>query len=137
MKVVLDTNIFVMSFSRRSPYHEIFKAIVEGRYTLVVSHEILLEYEEIMTIKYGIDATKLFLDLLEELPNVEYLHRFFHFHLLKDADDDKFIDVAFQSNAQYLVSEDKGFKILKRIKFPKITVIRINDFMKIIEDLKS
>ncbi len=135
MKVVVDTNIFVMSFSRRSPYHDIFKAIVEGRYTLVVSHEILLEYEEILTLKYGIEATKFFLDLLEELPNVDYVHRFYHFHLLKDVDDDKFIDVAFQSNAKYLVSEDGGFKILKQIKFPKINLIRINEFMKILKEL--
>jgi uncharacterized protein len=136
MKVVVDTNIFVMSFSRRSVYHDVFKAIVGGRYTLVVSHEILLEYEEILTQKYGIEATKFFLDLLEELPNVEYVHRFYHFHLLKDADDDKFIDVAFQSNAKYLVSEDGGFKILKRIKFPKINLIRIYEFMEILKELK-
>ncbi len=42
MKVVIDTNIFVISLSRRSPYHDIFKAIVEERYTLVVSHEIFV-----------------------------------------------------------------------------------------------
>lgn len=137
MKVVIDTNIFVISLSRRSPYHDVFKAIVEGRYTLVVSHEILLEYEEILAIKYGVEATKFFLDLLEELPNVEYVHRFFHFHLLKDADDDKFIDVSFRSNAQYIVSEDKGFKILKQVKFPKLTWLRINEFMKILNELKS
>jgi uncharacterized protein len=136
MKVVIDTNIFVMSFSRRSVYHEVFKAVVDGHYTLVVSHEILLEYEEILTQKYGIEATKFFLDLLEELPNVEYVHRFYHFHILKDADDDKFIDVAFQSNAKYLVSEDGGFKILKRTKFPKINLIRIHEFMEILKELK-
>jgi uncharacterized protein len=136
MKVVIDTNIFVMSFSRRSVYHDVFKSIVDGRYTLVVSHEILLEYEEILAVKYGIEATKFFLDLLEELPNVEYVHRFYHFHLLKDADDDKFIDVAFQSNAKYLVSEDGGFKILKRVKFPKINLIRIHEFMEILKELK-
>ncbi len=97
----------------------------------------MLEYEEILTVKYGVDATKFFLDLLEELPNVEYVHRFFHFHLLKDADDDKFTDAAFQANAEYIVSEDKGFKILKQVKFPKLNWIRIDEFMKILNELKS
>ena len=137
LKIVLDTNIILSSVSPFSPYRIILDKLDNFSYELCVSTEILLEYEEILAVKYGVEATKFFLDILEELPNVEYVHRFFHFHLLKDADDDKFVDVAFRSNAQYIVSEDKGFKILKQVKFPKFTWLRINEFMKILNTLKS
>lgn len=53
MRVVLDTNIWVSSLSRRSEFNWVFQAFLDEAYTLVVSHEILLEYEEILNIKYG------------------------------------------------------------------------------------
>jgi uncharacterized protein len=93
-----------------------------------------LEYEEIMTLKYGELAAKIFLRFLDELPNVEFIRTFFHWNLIEnDPDDNKFIDAVFASNAQYLVSQDKHFNILKHIEFPKIEVVSIDDFMKILE----
>jgi uncharacterized protein len=134
MKVVADTNIFVMAFSNKSIYHDIFKKLKDGEYQLVVTNDILLEYEEIMTLKYGELAAKIFLRFLDELPNVEFIRTFFHWNLIEnDPDDNKFIDAVFASNAQYLVSQDKHFNILKHIEFPKIEVVSIDDFMKILE----
>jgi uncharacterized protein len=134
MKVVADTNIFVMAFSNKSIYHDIFKKLISGEYELVVTNDILLEYEEIMTQKYGELAAKIFLRFLDELPNVEFIRAFFHWNLIEnDPDDNKFIDAVFASNAQYLVSQDKHFNILKQIDFPKIEVMSIDDFMKILE----
>lgn len=130
MKVVVDTNVFVMSFSTKSKYHDIFKFLREGLYELVVTNDILLEYEEIMTEKYGELGASLFLRLLEELPNVEFIRSFFHWDLLKeDADDNKFVDAVFATNAEFLVSEDKHFRILESIDFPKITLIGIDEFL--------
>ncbi|MCL2650497.1 MAG: putative toxin-antitoxin system toxin component, PIN family [Candidatus Azobacteroides sp.] len=51
LKVVLDTNILLSSISRKSPYGYILTALLENKYELYVSTEILLEYEEkIITI---------------------------------------------------------------------------------------
>ena len=133
MKVVIDTNIFVMSFSTRSEFHDILLKLKNGTYELVVTSEIMLEYEEIMTEKYGEKGAQLFLMLLEELPNVHFIRTFYRFNLIvKDTDDNKFIDAVFATNAKYLVSEDKHFKALKYIEFPQIDVISIEEFMEIL-----
>jgi uncharacterized protein len=138
MKVVVDTNVFVMSFSTKSKYHDIFQFLKEGLYDLVVTNDILLEYEEVMTEKYGAIGAKLFLGVLEELPNVEFIRSFFHWDLIKeDADDNKYVDAVFATNAEFLVSEDKHFRILKDIDFPKITVIVIDDFVLRLRNLES
>ena len=133
MKVVIDTNIFVMAFSNRSVYHDVLLKLKNGDYELVVTNEILLEYEEIMTLKYGERGAQIFLRLLDELPNVHFIRTFYRFSLIeKDPDDNKFIDAVFATNAKYLVSEDKHFSILKYLEFPHIELISIEEFLKIL-----
>ena len=46
-----------------------------------------------------------------------------------DPDDNKFVDCAFSGNALFIVSDDKHFNILKEIGFPKISVMKVDDFM--------
>lgn len=46
-----------------------------------------------------------------------------------DEDDNKYVDCALVANADHLVSEDRHFNILKDIDFPKLSVIRIVDFL--------
>ena len=48
MKVVIDTNVFWVSVSRRSATHWIFRALLDGEFTLCVTTENLNEYEEII-----------------------------------------------------------------------------------------
>jgi len=43
MRVVLDTNVLLVSISRRSPHHPIFQAFEEKRYELLITTDILLE----------------------------------------------------------------------------------------------
>ena len=47
-----------------------------------------------------------------------------------DPDDNKFVDCAIASNAKYIVSQDHHFDILKKIPFPKIDVVTIEEFLK-------
>ena len=51
---------------------------------------------------------------------------------MQGADDNKFADCAIAANADYLITNDKGFNILKQIEFPKISVVTIQEFEKII-----
>jgi len=46
MKIVLDTNCFISCIGKKSPYRNVFEAFLQKRYTLCISSEILLEYEE-------------------------------------------------------------------------------------------
>lgn len=59
MKVVVDTNVMLVSFSRKSKYHLIFKAFVEEKYTLFVTTAILIEYEEIFGSIWGLMLQKI------------------------------------------------------------------------------
>jgi len=56
---------------------------------------------------------------------------------LNDADDNKFVDCAIAANANYLVTHDKDFNQLSNIDFPKINIVSISEFRKIIEVDKS
>lgn len=52
------------------------------------------------------------------------------FHLIKaDEDDNKFVDCAIVANAKYIVSNDRHFDVLREIPFPKVDVIKINQFL--------
>jgi len=44
----------------------------------------------------------------------------------------KFTDCAITANADYLITNNKDFNILKQVNFPKISVVAIRDFRKII-----
>ena len=47
-------------------------------------------------------------------------------------DDNKFVDCAVSGQADFLVSNDKHFKILDEIDFPAINLVRLQDFIKFI-----
>ena len=46
MKVVIDTNILLVSISRRSPFHWIFQQLIDGKYIICITTEILSESAE-------------------------------------------------------------------------------------------
>ena len=130
MKVVIDTSVWIMSLSRRSPYHAIIEAFDSERFIVQVSNEILTEYSEKLTKKYGQDTAEAFLNSIDESNNVEFIEPYYRWHLIEaDEDDNKFVDCAFSGNALFIVSDDKHFNILKEIGFPKISVMKVDDFM--------
>lgn len=100
-----------------------FLALLEAKYELCITNEILAEYEEILCHKMGQQVSESVMALLDNLPNVRRINTYFHFHLLEDEDDDKFVDCAIASNATCIVSHDKDFKKLSAVEFPKVIVI--------------
>ena len=51
-----------------------------------------------------------------------------------DPDDNKFVDCALNAGADFIVTNDRHFGVLKNIDFPKINVIDIDTFKSIISD---
>ncbi|WP_300978604.1 putative toxin-antitoxin system toxin component, PIN family [Flavobacterium sp.] len=127
-KVVLDTNVLLVSISTKSKLHWIFKNLLEGNYILCITTEILAEYAEIIDQQMGTLASESALGLLENLPNVELITNYYKFNLLKDPDDNKFVDCAISSNADFIVTHDADFSILKKIEFPKVTIVNTFEF---------
>jgi uncharacterized protein len=133
MRVVLDCNILVACLSSHSPYYNIYKSLVAQKFDLVVSQDILLEYEEIIQVKYSLATAQSFMALLSLLPNVHYVHPFYKWNLISvDPDDNKYCDCAVSGAADYIVTEDKHFNVLQNLPFPPLTIISITGFSKII-----
>ena len=136
MTVVIDCNILVICLTSRSPYHNIYKSLISGKFNVAVTTDILLEYEEIIHQKYGSTTSKAFIALLAELPNVHHITSYYRWLLINaDPDDNKYCDCAIAGQADWLVTEDRHFDILKSILFPQITTISIDDFARSIAEL--
>ncbi len=132
MKIVLDTNILLVSISPTSKYYWIFERFINEEYTLCVTTDILNEYEEIITQHAGAEAANYALQIIENAINVEFITKYYYWNLITaDPDDNKFVDCAVAANAKYIVTHDKHFKVLKNIEFPKLEVLDIGGFKKV------
>jgi uncharacterized protein len=129
MRIVLDTNCLIQIVGRNTPYHKIFQEILTGRLTLLLSKEVVLEYEEIFSAKISPEFSGFLIKALLENPFVGKVEIFYQWHLIsQDADDNKFIDLGLNGNADYLITNDKHFNIVKAISFPNLKIITIKDF---------
>ena len=128
--VVLDTNALIQSLPSRSPYHQIWTDFMEGKYCLCVSNEILSEYEEILAIHTSPEVAHNVIEAIARHPQTLYRESYYHFHLLRDIDqdDDKFVDCAITAGADYIVTEDNHFNILKQIPFPILNILTLDEF---------
>ncbi|WP_295800812.1 putative toxin-antitoxin system toxin component, PIN family [Mucilaginibacter sp.] len=133
MLVVLDTNVLLVSIAPKSVYRKIFDALVDGEFTLVLSNDILSEYTEIIERKANASVSNNIAEMLLSLDNLNKVEVFFEWKLIdKDPDDNKYVDAAIAGAADFIVSNDQHFKILKSIDFPKVNVIAIDEFLEII-----
>ena len=136
MRIVLDTNVLLVALPIQSPFHQIFKFIRDGRIDLYVTNEILAEYEEKLGERYGAQITDFKIQEITRLKNVHFKSVYYQWQLIEaDPDDNKFADCAIATNADYLVTNDGHFKILKTIQYPKVVTIRAEEFLKILSDL--
>ena len=135
MRVVLDTNVLLVTLSRTSKYRLIFDSFIFEKITLCVSTDILVEYEEILGERIGREIASNVLKLIENAPNVEFITNYYKWNLItQDPDDNKFVDCAIAAGAKFLVSDDKHFNILKEIKFPQVELIKTEEFRDLLEE---
>ena len=105
MKIVLDTNVLVNSFLKKSKNYWIWKALEAEQLTLCVTTDVLLEYEEIITRLYKDPLLASFvLDALQLMPNIIYIRKDIFFRLIpQDEENEKFADCAIIVSADYIV----------------------------------
>ncbi len=131
LKVVLDTNVLLVSISSKSKYHWIYEKLISNEYDLYITNEILMEYEEVISKKYNSSVARDVIKALLILPNVYKISIYFNWHLIQeDIDDNKFVDCTINSNSHLLVTNDKHFNVLNEIDFPKVRFINIDSFSK-------
>ena len=129
-RIVLDTNCLVSSLPRNGKYYRVWQDFFNNKYVLCYTNEILTEYEEILTQKMGRMIAQNIIKAIVARPNTLKLDPRFQFRLIEqDKDANKFVECAIVANAQYIVSEDRPFKVLDTIAFPKVDVIGLDTFL--------
>lgn len=118
--VVIDTNVLLQAVPTRGRYAEIYRALADRKFELIVSQNILYEYEEVLTLLGAADAWPKVQRVLMLLHNrgryVRYVEPSYNWHLIshRDPDDDKFVDAAVCGQAEFIITEDRHFKDLKQ-----------------------
>ena len=124
MRVVLDTNIVLAAVTPTSPYYEVLAAWNRGAYALCLTTEIALEYEEKLATIFSPKVADLTVAAFLGKPSTQQVTVFYSQRLIAaDPDDDKFVDCAIWANAHYLVTNDRHFRALQGLPFPKLTVL--------------
>jgi putative PIN family toxin of toxin-antitoxin system len=128
---VIDTNVFVESLSKTSPYHAIFQNLTQGSFFVCVSTSIRLEYEEVIYALHRKENADRLMGFLNISPFVILVEPTYRFNLISiDPDDNKFVDCAIVANADHVVTSDHHFDVLKYVGFPKVHVIHPEEFIK-------
>jgi uncharacterized protein len=136
MKVVIDSNVLLVAIGKSSKYKPIWNAFIEGKYQLIVSEDIVHEYEEILKSYSAPKAAEIVLDTFIESPDVIFKRVYYSWNAITaDPDDNKFFDVAVAANADYLVTNDAHFQQARMLSFPKVIIISADMFLDIVMKL--
>lgn len=129
MRVILDTNVFISGVFFAGPPYRILEAWRDGKLQLVISPEILEEYQrvaEVLSEQFPAVNLRPMLDLVTikaELFSAQTLPE----PVSDDPDDDKFLACAISSKSNVIVSGDKH--LLKVSGYQRIKVVKPLDFI--------
>ena len=138
-RIVIDTNIIVSALKSRNGFSfDLLSIIDDERFTVSISVPLILEYEDaakrskskIKLTKSEIDVIIDYICLISEKRKIFYLWRPF----LKDPKDDMVLELAVESESDYIISfNKKDFigvdKFNLQVKTPK-------EFLTIIGEIK-
>lgn len=134
MKVVLDSNILLVALGRKSKYRPIWDDFIDGDYQLIVSEDIVYEYEEILQEHAAPGVAEITMEIFLESPDVIHQHIYYSWDAIKlDKDDNKFFDIAVAASADYLVTNDRHFDTAKELAFPKIEILSADEFLLVLK----
>lgn len=134
MILVIDTNVLLVSLPKLAIYRPIFDAYLNGQFKLAISNEVLTEYIEIIGQRTTATVASNLAELITIKPNTLKSEIYFRWNLISvDLDDNKFTDLYVASNADYLVTNDVHFDEVKKIDFPKISVISSNELLSLLQ----
>ena len=129
MRIVLDTNVFISGVFFSGPPYEILKAWIDNRIQILISSEILQEYqrvgEELSNRYTEIEITPILKSFSQNAISIS-APRLAH-PVCVDPEDDKFLDCAVAGNAEIIISGDRHLLYINDflgIKFvkPRISV---------------
>jgi putative PIN family toxin of toxin-antitoxin system len=129
VKVILDTNVFVSGIFFSGPPYQILQAWRNQKIELVVSPEILDEYQRVGKIlaeeRPAINLTPILEYVIQNA--TVYAAPPLPEGVCEDPDDDKFLACALASGAVVVISGDKH--LLKVSGYQEIEVLKPREFM--------
>ena len=129
MKIILDTNVFISGIFFTGPPSQILKAWKNSKLQIVLSQEVLDEYQRVAESLAANFPTVDILPIIElitihgQLIDTEN----FDVSVCDDPDDNKFIECAIASNCKIIISGDKH--LLNVSGFQGTTVLKPRDFV--------
>ncbi|HZY39351.1 MAG TPA: putative toxin-antitoxin system toxin component, PIN family [Mucilaginibacter sp.] len=136
MKVVLDTNVLLISIPTKSIYRPILDALIENKFQLILSNDILSEYIEVIERKASPLVANNIAEMLLSLEDLGKVEIYFEWKLIEsDPDDNKYVDAAIVGGADFIVTNDHHFNVLNSVDFPKISIIGIKQFLELINNI--
>lgn len=129
MRILIDTNVLLAILPKKSNERWLYDMLRANQLTLILSNDIIEEYNEKIDWFYSSYFSEIVLEELLNLPLTDFFEPYFKWQLIyTDPDDNKFVDVAISANADYIITNDKHFKELDKIDFPKVNHITLHDF---------
>jgi putative PIN family toxin of toxin-antitoxin system len=129
-RVVLDTNVLVSALLFFGPPNKLVTLWQEGRIVLLISKEVLVEYLRVLSYpKFGLTQAEIKALIAESvLPYVETVTVGTHPPVIsEDPADDKFLFLADDGHARYIVSGDKHLLSLE--KYRGIEILPARSFL--------
>jgi len=129
MRVVLDTNIFVSGIHWKGDSEKVLGAWFDNKFDLISSEEIIQELVETLSNFKKTMSRDDMLHWVSILIGKGLLVKpEISLRVVKDdPDDDKFLEVALEGDADYIVSQDKH--LLKLKEFRGIKIVKPDEFL--------
>lgn len=125
MKIVIDTNVIIDGIKDDYSYEkQILDAVINGEIEAYANHQTLSENKLIMNRLIEDEAYKREINLLfSQINMVRNQHQI---HVVSDAEDNKILESAVESKAEFLVTRDKD--LLELNHFEGIEIVTPAEF---------
>ncbi len=152
LSAVFDCMVYLQAaISEKSPAAELFRQVENGKVLLFVSNEILSEIHDVLTrprvlAKYPhltVEYVEKFLNrILKKAVLLKKIRN--HFQLPRDPKDEKYVNLAVEAEANYIVTRDKDLLDLMtginveskefRQRFRPLMIVEPIEFLRIIQE---
>ena len=137
MVTVIDTNVIFQGLdSSKGASYFILELLKDRKINLALSYQVITEYEEVLKRKTTLERLRLDTndidDILAYLAYISFPYEptYVLRPNLRDEKDNIFIELAFVSNAEYLITSNiKDFTKNNELKFDNFTVITPGEFV--------
>ena len=137
-QIVIDTNVLVSGLrSNQGASYKLLSILNDRRWQVNVSTALMYEYEEILKdASKGLGLTLQDVDLaINAICNIANFHPIFFLWrpMLKDADDEFLVDLAFNAQADFIITYNQ--KDLQAVEKFGIQVVTPKQFLQIVGEI--